>query len=72
MGADISRVTLTCSVCRGEDTVCAETGDGDATKLLLERIIDVTVNTNTSVRITVGIILIFEIVTMIQHLQDYY
>jgi hypothetical protein len=53
------------------NTVCAETGDADA-KLLLKRIVDVIVNTDSIVRTTIGIALIFKIVTMIHYQPDYY
>jgi hypothetical protein len=64
-------MALTCSVWKVGNTVCAETGDADA-KLLLKRIVDVIVNTDSIVRTTIGIALIFKIVTMIHYQPDYY
>ncbi len=69
IGADISRVTLTWSISKGEDTFCAETG---GTTLLSVRIVDVPVNTDTIVRTTVSVALVIEVVTTIQCLHYYY
>ena len=64
-----SRATLACSVSKGEDIFCAETGSAT---LLLVRIVEVAVINDTIVRTIVNVVLVIKVVTTIQYSHHHY